>query len=688
MITGRRTFRRDTMAETMAAILKEEPEELSQSNPKINPSLERMVRRCLEKKPERRFQTASDLGFAIEALSSASGLTQIEALSATSKSIAPVRQWSREPLLWGAVGLALGAVAVGLAFWLISGRFTSTPSTAAAVRRMTIKLPDDQPLALAKFGPLGIGRTAVALSPDGSQLAFVAERNGKSQIYVRPLDQFDARPIPGTEGAFDPFFSPDGRSLGFFSEGKLKKVSLQGGEPVTLCEARIPHGASWGPDDTIVFAESSGVTLSRVSASGGKPEVLSRTKDRVFYPEFLPGGKALLFSLNSFNNPDYGQIGLLTLATGERRVLLEGGANPQYAASGHILFARAGALLAVPFDLKRLGATGSPVTLIEGVRTEEWGAAQFALSPEGTLAYVSGGPAWVGKLTWVDRQGTSKPLAAPAQAYGPLKLSPDGKRIAITVVGATSDVWIYDLTRGAFTRLTTEGSNYRPTWTPDGKRIVYQRITGPNQSQIVSQLANGGGEEVLTTSELRWSPATISPDGKALAIEQRFPDTGYDLAIVSLEGARQPHSWVATKFNEWGAAFSRDGKWIAYISDESGQYEIYVRSFSAAGGKRQISSGGGEEPIWSPDGQTLFYRNGLKWMSVAIQTQPEFQPATPQVMFEGPYLNVSGVSYDVAPDGQHFMMLEENIKQPPTAYVNVVFNWFEELKRRVPVGSK
>jgi len=689
MLSGQRAFRRETMAETMRAILKEEPPELSESNAMVNPQLERIVRRCLEKQPARRFQTTSDLGFALEALSGITGSSESQGSYSGAAAIAPMQFLSRERLVWGALGLALGAVVVGIVFWLLIGRPTSGPTTSQTVRRMTINLPDGELLALAKFGPLGIGRTSIALSPDGSQLAYAAERTGKAQLYLRALDQFDARPISGTEGAYSPFFSADGRSLGFFSGNKLKKVSLQGGEPVTLCEARIPHGASWGPDDTIVFADSEGNNLSRVSASGGRPEVLSRTKDRAFYPEFLPGGKAVLFSIKGFHNPDYGQIAVLSLATGERRVILEGGTNPRYATSGHIVFARAGAILAAPFDLSRLEVTGSAVTLIEGIRIEEWGAAQFALSPEGTLVYVSGGPAWIGNFSWVDLQGISKPLAAPAQAYGPVSLSPDGQRLAVTVVGATSDVWVYELTRGTFTRLTVEGSNYRPVWTPDGRRIVYQRSSGPNQFQIVWQLADGSGaEEVLTTSDYPWWPASLSPNGKLLAFQQNDPDTGTDLSILPLEGDRQPYSWVKTKFNEWGAAFSRDGKWIAYTSDESGQYEVYVRPFPGSGGKRQLSNAGGEEVIWSPDGRTLFYREGLKWMSVAVQTQPEFRAAAPRLMFEGPYLNVPGVSYDVAPDGRRFIMLEESVKQPPTTHLNAVINWFEELKRRVPGGSK
>jgi len=675
MLTGKRAFLRETMAETMTAILKEEPEELTEVNSKIPLHIARVVKNCLSKNSEERFQSAHDLKLQLQWIAEGGSQTGVTA---------PVKaqRKTRDRVIWSAAGFALAAIAAALIFRM-SIRSAAPLPTTKPIKRMTIILPDHEPLALAKFGPIGVGRTAVALSPDGSLLVYTAERNGKSQLFLRAFDRFDAKPIPGTEGAYGPFFSPDGRSLAFFSENQLKRVSLQGGEPMTICEARIPHGGSWGPDDTIVFADSEGTKLSRVAASGGTKEVLlSKWQDRSFYPEFLPGGKAVIISVRTPYNPDYGEIAVLSPATGERHVVIKGGTNARYVASGHIVFARAGAILAAPFDLSRLEVTGPAVTLIQGIRIEEWGAAQFALSQEGTLVYVKGGPAWIGKLTVVDRQGMSKQLEAPAQAYGPISLSPDGQRVAVTVTGATSDVWVYELSRGTFTRVTFEGSNFRPIWTPDGKRLIYFRNTDPTQIQMVWQLADGSDSaETLVTSDVTYStPGSCSPDGKFVIFQQSALETGFDLAVLPLEGDRKPFSWLKTKFNEWGPAFSRDGKWIAYVSDESGEYEIYVRSFAGAG-KQQISSGGGEEATWSHDGRTLFYRNRLTWMSVAVQTQPEFRAEAPQVMFEGPFLNVPGVSYDVMPDGQHFIMIEENQKQAPTTQLNVVLNWLEELKQ-------
>jgi serine/threonine protein kinase/Tol biopolymer transport system component len=683
MLSGKRAFRRETMAETMTAILKEEPEELSETTTKFDPVVERIVRRCLEKSPEHRFQSTRDLSFALKSLSATS-------FSSSSQENQPnvvppfPRSLKSKHLLWGVVAMAAGLVIGGMIVWLAT-RNVSQPSTPSLVRRMTIALPDDEPLAGARFGVSGVGRNTIALSPDGQLLVYVGERSGQSQLYRRPLDEFEVRPVPGTEGATDPFFSPDGRQVGFFAGGKLKRVSLQGGEPVVLCEVRTPFGATWGSDDSIVFSEGDGVLLSQISASGGKPQVLLRAGDdpgAVYYPQFLPGNKGILVTYAlQIINPDSFGIGLFTLADRKWQRLIQTGTNPKYAESGNIVFVRSGALTQVPFDLATLRVTGPAVTMIEGVRVEEWGQAQYAMSSDGTLVYVTGSPAYVAKLTWVDRQGNSKPLTAAAQSYGPPRLSPDDRKLAVLVRTASTDVWVYDFERGTFSRLTVDEETDGPIWTADGKRIAYYRYTEPgNKSELVWKTADGSGkEEVLTSIQSgEILPDSFSRDGKLLSFTVWSAD-GADVWILPLDGDRKAQPWQNTKYNEWGSAFSPDGKYIAYVSDESGQYEVYVRGYPS-GGRWQISTGGGDDVVWARNGE-LFFRQGPQWFSVAVQVDPEFRAQAPQRLFEGPYLNVPGVSYDVAADGKRLILLEENNKQPPTTRLNVVTNWFETLKQ-------
>jgi Tol biopolymer transport system component len=681
MLSGQRAFRRETMAETMTAILKEEPPELSETNAKINPALEKIVRHCLEKKPERRFQSASDLGFAIEALSTASS-TQ-----STTQLDTPVLPRANRRISLITAGVLLVLLGTVLAAFLISRLWSRSGAAATAVRRVAISLTT--PLALGKYCPLGIGRTAVALSPDGSLLVYAGEQNGKSQLFVRRLDSFDARPIPGTEGAYAPFFSPDGRWIAFFAANTLQKVSLQGGQPVTLCESRTSHGGAWGPDDTILFADGEGTRLVRISASGGEPKTivtlgeLNQGDWGFSTPEFLPDGDTALVTVWRTNNPDNYRIGALSLKTGKLRIVVEGGVNPHYLSPGLLVYARGATLIAAPFDVRTTTVDGPGVALIENVRSEEWGSVQYTLAHDGTLVYVSGGPAWIGKLVWADRTGATTPIAAPARAYQNFSLSPDGQSVALELSEATRDIYLFEFARGGMIRFTNDGENGCPRWTPDGKQVTFWRRKAGG-FDIISKAIDSGSEAMFmsrATGELQ----SWSPDGKTLVFMQNTPETSLDLWMKS--GDLPPRPWLVTRFRELLATFSRNGKYVAYTSDESGQYEIYVRPASGEGAKWQVSSEGGEEPLWSKDGHELFYRNGPKWMAVDVTTDPQFKAGTPHMLFEGPYLNVPGVSYDVAADGR-FLLLEENFKQPPTLQLQAIFNWGEEVKRRVPAGSK
>jgi len=480
----------------------------------------------------------------------------------------------------------------------------------------------------------------------------------------------------------------------------LKKVSISGGSPVTLCEADNPYGANWGTDDIIVFGQGAR-GLWQVPGAGGtkQPLVTGDSLAGVFGhgPQILPGGKVVLFTLTRTRNWNDAQIVVQDLETGERRVLVEGGTDARYLPTGQLVYVRDGTLLAVPFDLKRLAVAGGPVPIVEGIAQSpgQTGAAHFSLSSSGSLVYVPGntGPP-NSTLVWVDRQGTIKPLEAPARQYRDPRLSPDGQRLALRIIGDSTDIWVYDITRLTLTRLTFEGINQHPVWTPDGSRVAF-RSTRREQSNLFWKPADGSGQaERLTTGQQVQSPSSWSPDGQLLAFFERSPaepagDSGnYDIWVLPLAGDRKPRPFLQTPFGEGEAVFSPDGRWLAYVSNESGRQEIFVQPFPGPGGKWQISTGGGIEPVWARSGRELFYRNGDQMMTVDTTTQPSFRAGAPRLLFEGNFLTGTAfrANYDVTPDGQRFVMVQQGEGVSGVSQIHVVLNWFEELKRRVPAG--
>jgi serine/threonine protein kinase/Tol biopolymer transport system component len=707
MATGRRAFVGRSQASIIGAIMSSEPLPMSSLQPMTPPALDRLVKKCLSKEPEKRWQAASDVcdelkwigdGGSQVALASTSGAKGIWALG-------------RRPLILSLGTLLLGSVVTGLAIWNLK---PSPPPPQRPISRSVITLPPGQQLAGLEDGP------ALVLSPDGTHLVYVARQGGPQQLYLRSMDSLEAKPIPGTEGAVNPFFSPDGQWLGFFAGGKLKKVSVSGGAALTLGDADNPRGGSWGVQGIIAFVPTINGVLQQVPDAGGTPQPLTRlekgeTSHR--WPEFLPGGKAVLFSAGTGNsNWTNAQVAVQTVGTSERWNLIQTGTTPRYAPSGHLVYAQGGSLMAVPFDPHRLAVTGAAVPVAEGVlQSPINGDAQYSFSTTGSLAYVPGGVrATERRLVWVSRTGAELPLAAPARAYRGPRLSPDGRRVAVHVGEQESQVWLYDLSRETLTRFTFEGNrNNNPSWTPDGKRMAFSsNKEGP--LNIFWQLADGsGGLERLTSSEYPNFAISWSPDGQLLAFVELNPTTGYDIWILrlgpssassgqALSGGslrdsgqagqgRKAEPFLRTQFNEGVPRFSPDGRWLAYVSNESGRYEIYVQPYPGPGGKWQISTEGGNEPLWNPNGRELFYRSGDKMMAVDIATQLGFAAGKPRMLFEGRYepSPVPATNYDVSRDGQRFLMLKpsEQAQAAPTQ-INVVLNWFEELRQKVPQGKK
>ena len=685
MTTGRKAFEGHSQASLIAAILQVEPRSMSEVQPAISPALERVVKTCLAKDPDERWQTAHDLMLELKWIADG---------ASTSSQVASVinKGTRRERLFWVTV-LFTTALIVGIVAWLFR------PAPAPVVRplsRFALELPAN--LQLAKDE-----RPVIALSPDGMSLVYVASNGANTQLYVRRLDQLEASPIPGTEGALGPFFSPDGQWVGFYANGKLKKVSLKGGTPTVICSVPpVMHGASWGTDDTIFFSPAHSWGIYRVPASGGQSQVVttpdgSKGERGHYWPQVLPGGKAILFTIGTRDSFDDARIAVQWLDTGERKILIDGGTCGRYLPTGHLVYARAGALLAVPFDLSRLEVKGAPVLVVEGVKTDaRSGAANFSVSNAGSLLYVSGkSDANMRELLWVDRHGQAQPLTDTKNEFHTPSLSPDGQRLAVSIEGVTQNIWVYDLARGTLTKLSFE-EDWGPAWTPDGNRIAYTSGRVASPPAIAWRFVDRSSEdELLVASETPIFTGSWSPDGKVLAYTDGFAEevlprrsTGYDIWLIRPDSERKPEPFLRTKFDESGPEFSPDGRWLAYVSNESGRNEVHVVTFPGPGARRQISTAGGTSPRWARNGKELFYRNGNKMMAVAISLQPEFRASTPQVLFEGAYEEAGRPdephNYDVTRDGQRFVMLKPYHEPSAPSQLIVALEWFDYLRGRVP----
>ena len=528
------------------------------------------------------------------------------------------------------------------------------------------------------------------------------------RLYVREIGQLEATPLRGTEGGNAPFFSPDGESVGFrtLSGDILKRVSVLGGPAVTIAElGAAPGGMSWGPDDSIVYMTVATDGLMRVPAVGGEPEVLTRvdaeqgseTDHR--WPEVLPNGRGVLFTAWS-GSDETSRLAVVSLESGEITYLLPGGSNPHYSPTGHIVYGVGGTLRAVGFDAERLELTSNnPVPVVENVRTTSQGAASFSLANDGSLVYVSGtgvtdtGPERT--LVWVDREGLEQPVGAPPRPYSRPRVSPDGTRLAMEVQDpANPDVWIYDLARGTSTKLTfDEASDSRPLWSPTGHRVVFSSMREGERNLFWRTADATGPVERLTTSPNQQSAYAWAGDGQQVVFVELMNPGDYDIFALSVEGERTVEPLLQRPFSDTRPAVSPDGRWIAYDSRESGQAEVYVQSFPDLAGKWQISTAGGTSPKWGPDGRELFYRDGQGQavLVVPIDTEEGFAAGTPEVLFEGPYLSEfpTGGQYDLAPDGQRFLMVKEGAAtgDATPAEIVLVQNWFDELERLVPTDQ-
>jgi serine/threonine-protein kinase len=686
MLAGKPAFGGDTVSDVLASVLKTDID-LSSLPSDVPPAIRQLLRRCLTRDRKRRLQSIGDGRVIIEDyLENPAGEKTVASMPVATTA-AP--GWKR------VIPLALVALlAAGVTAAIVSrlGGGGAEPPL-----RLDFALLD---------GPLfpGLGSSAV-LSPDGTRIAYVVGDENATTLYVRDLDRLESAEIAsgsGTTSAYHPFFSPDGAWLGYVTPQELLKVPVTGGTPLRLCKVDRSRGATWAHDDTIIFAPSPSGPLFRVPATGGEPQPLTTldeaNKEATHrWPQVLPGGEAVLFT--SHTQPaggfDNANIEVLSLKTGERKVLHRGGSYARYVPAGYLVFVSEATLFAAPFDLASLELTGSPAPVVQDV---SWGVsdggAQYSFSGTGRLAYVRGDRAVPEyPVMWVDRSGRTSPLWEERGSYANPRLSPDGKRLSLTVLREGNwDIWVYDLERSVSTRLTfDEGSDTEQIWSPDGEYIAYSSDqNGPDNLYLKRADGSGDVERLTESGNPEWA-TSWSSDGRFIT----YLTTGaaFDLWIVPLDGDRKPEEFLATSFTEQNGAFSPDGRWMAYMSNESGRSEVYVRPFPTRGGKWQVSDGGGGFPRWSGSGHELFYRTDDGIMVASVESAGDtFRAGKPQPVFQGTFrggaagLPLAGnnfADYDVTADGQRFVMFpaadDDGAGQHP--HVTFVTHWFDDLRR-------
>jgi serine/threonine protein kinase len=670
MLARKRAFKGESAIETLNAILKEEPEELTTTKANIAPALERVVWHCLEKSPERRFQSASDIAFALESLSGAGSQSSQTVL--VGPSYKGLSFWRSERLIWVTACVLLLLTALALAYF----NFTR-PKSDLAVLRLAITRPETTTQA-----------RGVTISPDGSTVAFqAANSEGKTFLWVRPLSSLEAQQIEGTEGATSAFWSPDGRFIGYFANMKLMKVEVTGGRPQTICDVAEDRGGSWNSEGTILFAGPDGIY--RVPAQGGAPVLVTKLYPREEahrWPSFLPDGKNFVFLADAETTEDH-HIRVGSLDSTDSEILFGAVSRILYAEPGYLVYVNQGALVARAFDTSTRKVAGEPFTLVPNV-AEIGGNHEydFSLSNNGVLAYQSGTSK--SQLTWFDRDGKKVDVVGEPGSYASVVLSNDGRRAAASLMDADSrvaDIWMVDLSRKSLYKLTFEQSSEGdPVWSPDDSRIVFSsNRVGGGPVDIYQKSAGGAGnDELLFQSLSAKFPTSWSEDGRLIMFENWGLKTKAGLWVLSLPDKQVKEVLQATAYDYFQGQISPDGKFVAYTSNESAQNEVYVQPITATGEKWRISSNGGSAAIWRKDGKELFYlTDDGKVMSVEIKSSQPFEIGVPRQLFQTAIKNTRhGLCYYPSRDGQRFLIntfVESNNPAPMT----IVINWPSDLKK-------
>jgi Tol biopolymer transport system component len=664
MATGRKAFEGKSQASLIAAILEREPTPLTSITPMTPPALDHIIRKCLAKDPDDRWQSASDVAGQLQWIGESSSQAGVPAVVSSRRRV-------KSRLAW-AVAAVAGAAALALAALLVLDR-----PEPPRVARFEVSVPEGVTFV-----------RSVALSPDGTRMAIGSRGTEGDQIWLRPLDDLFARPLPGTEGADFPVWSPDGTQIAFFARGKLRRVPVAGGPSQAVCDAPQGDAGSWSQNDVILFDGSFNDAIARVSAGGGNPEAAvgldsTQVGNTYGWPEFLPDGRHYLFVeiLTGEFQLFWGDI-----ETGKMGVIGPIESRVQYVEPGYLLHVTDETLVAQPFDADRREFTGPPVPLAEDLRVNNWGDATFSASGNGMLAYRSLGEDRE-HFIWTDRNGRVSDEFGDAASSDNVALGPDGRIVADRSGGSALgfDLWVIDPKRGTTSRLTFgNGTSFAPVWSRDGRDVYYTTQIQADRYEVRRRAASGVGEpETLYKNATMCLPRDTSPGDRELVMMIIQPSTSsVDLFVLDLTtpGA-EPQVFLASPFNEDQAKLSPDGRWIVYRSDESGRPEIYIRSFPDGDSKWQISAEGGEQPIWRADGGELFFISAdRRLMAVPIDGGAALQAGTPQELFTISWSSAGRYEYDASPDGQTFLFLRDVIEADPSPIV-LVMNWMEELAK-------
>ena len=674
MLTGRRMFGGETVSDSLAAVLKTEPD--WQSLPATTPqAVRRLLRRCLAKDADRRLPQISAARFELHEMDGEADEPAAAIVTSQTTPASPLRF-----VPW--VLVLVLAVAAGVGF------FAPGNPPSRGVINLAVPFPPG-----LKMLPNQMDQLAIA--PDGHTLAVALTDGQQQHIYLKKMDSGKLEMIPETASANTPFYSPDSRWLGFFADGKIKKVAVAGGRPVTICDSTGNNrGVSWGEDDNIIFSPFYAEPLYSVPGTGGVPrpvtELDMEAGDRTHrWPQVLPGAQMVMFTVGNVDSSEFydrAHIDVQDLVTGERRTIMDGASLARYLPGGQLIFAREGFLFAVPFDMESLETTGSPVPVAENVRgARESGIVYASIAADGTLVYAEG---FTGasrrQLIWRHLDGRSEALSAPVHPYAGPALSPDGNQIAVGIAGdRTADIWTYDIPRQMLTRMTFEGDNKSVVWSGDSSRIAFSSSRDDRQASVYTKAADGSGTEELLFSAERLTgvggvaPRSWSPDNQWLALVVADRKQGTIIAYSPADDTTVPI--LDTPAQEGLASFSPDGRWLAYTSNDSGRHQVYVRPFPGPGSQWQISVDGGIEPRWTRDGKRLFFRNLRELLVADIDTSSGFAVGRPRIVLDDLIPATLEQSYAVAPDGEKILLVEPMDQELVQNQLTVILNWTTTL---------